>query len=71
MNDVPTFVVLLVLAAMGGWLLIYPAGAIQFFLGKAHPEISREDESVQQVVRLVGGVFWFMVVMIVVLIHYR
>jgi hypothetical protein len=71
MTDMPTFVVLLLLASVGSWLLFSPAGAIRFFLEKAHPEISRDDESVQRVVRLVGGGFWFMVLMILIFIRYR
>jgi len=56
---------------MGSWCLIYPAGVIQYFLREGHPEIPKNNKAVQQVVRLIGGMFWFMVLMILALTHHR
>jgi hypothetical protein len=64
MTNLPIVVAVLFLGTTGSWCLIYPAGVIQYFLREGHPEISKNNKAAQQVVRLIGGMFWFMVLMI-------
>jgi hypothetical protein len=65
MSSLPIVIAVLVLGGTGSRCLIYPAGVIQYFLREGNPEISKNNKAVQQVVRFIGGMFWFMVLMIV------
>ena len=65
MTKMPIVAAVLFLGATGSWCLIYPAGVIQYFLREGHPEIPKNNRAAQQVVRLIGGMFWFMVLMII------